>query len=258
MLENIRVVLMETSHSGNIGAVARAMKNMGLSSLYLVSPRCSKDDEVAVSRSSGATELLESAIIVSTLAEAVSDCTYVVGTSTRARRIDWPAETARVCARKILREKSQDLVALVFGREDRGLSNEELQFCHAHVFIPANPEFSSLNLAMAVQVISYEIRVAWLEMSNDCPNNTLPEESAGERVIGAGWDDVPATREETESFFGHLEETITAIGFYDPSNPRQLMARLRRLYLRVGLGKTEINILRGILKSTLKQVEKSV
>ncbi len=243
---------METSHSGNIGAVARAMKNMGLQSLYLVAPRASKVEESAVSRSSGATDILDNAVVVSSLPEALTECTFVVGTSTRARRIDWPAETARQCASKIVYERSDESVAIVFGREDRGLSNDELRYCHAHVFIPANPAFSSLNLAMAVQVISYEIRMAWLEKCEHQPNNNNPHAAPVAQSTPEDWDDELASWRETESFFEHLERAITAIGYYDPANPRQLMPRLRRLYMRVGLGKAEINILRGILKSTLK------
>ncbi|ARU56539.1 rRNA methylase [Oleiphilus messinensis] len=252
MQERIRVVLMETSHPGNIGAVARAMKNMDVSELVLVRPD-SFPDPVADARSSGALDILASARVVEKFEDAVADCSLIVGTSARGRSFPWPVLNPRDCALKVLDSAAADNnVALVFGREDRGLSNEELQRCHYHVHIPANPDYSSLNLAMAVQVILYEIRMnSLLRLENSDASAyispvTGPDNSA--------WDDAPATFDEVEGYFQHLEKTLVAIGFHDPEKPRQLMARLRRIYQRCHLDKTEVNILRGILKATNRMI----
>ena len=162
MLQNIRVVLVNTSHPGNIGGVARAMKNMGLTRLVLVEPRVFPHHE-ADARASGANDLLENAQVVATLEDALVGCNLVLGTSARDRRIPWPLLDPRECGQKVVEEAGQGAeIALVFGREDSGLTNDELQRCHFHVHIPSDPEFSSLNLGAAVQVLSYEIRMAWL------------------------------------------------------------------------------------------------
>ncbi|PIE44311.1 MAG: tRNA (cytosine(32)/uridine(32)-2'-O)-methyltransferase TrmJ [Gammaproteobacteria bacterium] len=258
MYENVRVVLIETSCSGNIGAVARAMKNMGLNNLWLVSPRTDWNNAQAVARSAGSEVILQNARVVDSLSVAIDDCSFVAGTSARSRRIDWPCLTPRACAEKIYAfsagpQPNKEQIALVFGREDRGLSNDELQRCHVHVFIPANPDYSSLNLAMAVQVVSYELRMAYFE------NN--PEVASIGQIPGrdqSDWDDEPATMKEIEMFLTHLEQTMTEIEYYDPDNPRQLMARIRRLYQRCRLGKMEVNILRGILTATQKATRKTV
>jgi tRNA (cytidine32/uridine32-2'-O)-methyltransferase len=159
---NIRIVLVETSHPGNIGAVARAMKNMMLESLYLVRPKQFPDSH-AMARSSGAVDVLDNAVVCDSLAEAIADCHLVIAASARSRYIDWPTTNAPEAAQKLLKSCQQAPVALVFGREDRGLNNEELDHCNFMVQLPANPEFSSLNIAAAVQVFSYEIRKAFLE-----------------------------------------------------------------------------------------------
>ncbi|PID42234.1 MAG: tRNA (cytosine(32)/uridine(32)-2'-O)-methyltransferase TrmJ [Proteobacteria bacterium] len=269
MYQNVRVVLMETSHSGNIGAVARAMKNMGLETLYLVSPRARWDNEEAIGRSAGSGDVLQNTRVVDSLSEAIGECSFVVGASARSRRIDWPCITPRVCAAEVCKRSGKETgeqIALVFGREDRGLSNEELQRCHTHVFIPANPEYTSLNLAMAVQVLSYELRMAYLESRQNREDQQGVEQIPGADTISAGansitensWDDEPATMQETEMFLAHLERTMTAIDYYDPGNPRQLMARIRRLYLRCRLGRMEVNILRGILTATEKAARNTV
>ncbi|HEY6130890.1 MAG TPA: RNA methyltransferase, partial [Halioglobus sp.] len=157
-LDNIRIVLVNTSHAGNIGGVARAMKNMGLTHLYLVAPR-KYPSEDAYYRAASATDILESAVVASTIHDAIDDCQFVVGTSARERRIPWPLLDARQCAERMARSSSQEQVAILFGREDRGLTNEELQLCNLHLNIPTSEAYSSLNLAMAVQIVAYELRM---------------------------------------------------------------------------------------------------
>lgn len=236
--DNIRIVLVNTTHPGNIGGAARAMKNMGLSRLVLVAPRL-YPDERATSRAAGALDVLERAAVVDTLEEAIADCQFVVGTSARERHIPWPVLDGRRCAARVADHSRREQVAILFGREDRGLTNEELQLCNLHLHVPTHPDCSSLNLAMAVQIVSYELRM--LQVSGELPEQ--PEDQ---------WDAPFATRDNMERYYRHLEETLVAIGFLDPAAPRQLMARLRRLYGRVRLDEMELNILRGILTETLK------
>ena len=245
MLQNIRVVLVNTSHPGNIGGVARAMKNMGLTRLVLVEPRVFPHHE-ADARASGANDLLENAQVVATLEDALVGCNLVLGTSARDRRIPWPLLDPRECGTKVVEEAAGGAeIALVFGREDSGLTNEELQRCHYHVHIPSDPEFSSLNLGAAVQVLTYEVRMAWLAQQGQ-PTKMAKLETNGEQAS------LPVTADELELFYGHLESTLVQIGFHDPSNPRHLMSRLRRLYGRSNISKLEMNILRGILTETQK------
>ena len=231
---NIRIVLVNTSHPGNIGGTARAMKNMGLGRLYLVAPQDYPSDK-AVWRSAGATDVLDNAVVVDTLDEAIAGCSLVVGTSARERRIPWPLLDPRQCGESVWAEAGQHEVAIVFGREDRGLTNEELHKCNYHVHIPANPEYSSLNLATAVQVICYEVRMAYLHQAE---GNTLPQHQ---------WDMPPADAGALDSYYQHLEQTLSELGFLDPANPKQTMTRLRRLYNRVRMDQMELNILRGVL-----------
>ena len=224
---SIRIVLVGTTHPGNIGAVARAMKNMGLTDLALVDPRYFPDKE-ATARASGAEDLLERATVVETLGEAIADCVYVAGASARSRAINWPCLDARDCAARLLDESRQGSVAAVFGPEKSGLSNSDLDHCDTLLTIPTNPEFSSLNLAMAVQVVTYEIRAA----------GKAPEYEA----------DAPlATSGDMERFYEHLQRVLTELEFLDPDNPRHLMRRLRRLFIRARPDQNEVNILRGIL-----------
>ena len=227
----IRVVLVGTTHPGNIGAVARAMKNMGLADLVLVDPRYFPHPE-ATARASGADDLLTGARVVDTLAEAVEDCVFVAGASARSRAINWPCLDAKEAAARAISESRRGVAALVFGPEKSGLSNEDLDRCNALLSIPTNPAFSSLNLAMAVQVVSYEIRA---QQSSAPP----PFES----------DVPPATSGATEHFYAGLERLLLEVGFLDPENPRHLMRRLRRLFVRANLDQNEINILNGILTS---------
>ncbi|NIC05769.1 tRNA (cytosine(32)/uridine(32)-2'-O)-methyltransferase TrmJ [Billgrantia bachuensis] len=242
MLDRIRIVLIGTSHPGNIGAVARAMHNMGLADLALVAPRCEPLTSESISRASGADHIVHAARRVETLEEAVADCTLAVGASARSRTLPWPMITPRVLGERLPQELSapEARVALVFGREDSGLSNAELQRCHAHVHIPTNPDFSSLNLAAAVQVLAYECRLAWLAADGGAGEQ---EEETHQPL---------ASHAELENYFSHLERTLIAIGFHDPAMPRQLMARLRRFTLRARPERMELNILRGILSATEK------
>lgn len=230
MKSNIRIVLVNTTHPGNIGAAARAMKTMGLERLYLVQPQGFPCAE-ATARASGADDLLANAVVCQSLEQALAGCRFAVGASARSRRISWPVENPRQCAGRLLRESEQGEVALVFGREHSGLSNEELEKCHYLVHIPSNPDFSSLNLAAAVQVLSYELMMA----------ETGEAVRSGEEAREL----VPA--EEMESFFDHLQQTLVELEFLDAHQPRKLMRRLRRLFNRARLDKTEVNILRGVL-----------
>ncbi len=233
----IRIVLVGTTHPGNIGAVARAMKNMGLEDLVLVAPRYFPHPD-ASARASGADDLLDNARVVKSLADAVEDCIFVAGASARSRSINWPCLDARDAASRAIAESSRGNVALVFGPEKSGLSNEDLDHCQALLSIPTNPDFSSLNLAMAVQVVTYEIRAQQA-------GRPAPFES----------DVPPATSGAMEHFFGELEALLLGTGFLDPENPRHLMRRLRRLFVRAGPDQNEINILNGILTSISRDRE---
>lgn len=238
-LDAVRIILVHTTHAGNIGAVARAMKNMGLTQLCLVAPRQFPAEE-ATWRAVSAADVLESATVAETLEEAIADCQFVVGTSARGRRIPWPTVDPRQCASQIgARLQGGARVAVVFGREDRGLTNEELQACNFHLHIPTHEDYTSLNLAMAVQIVAYELRM--LSLQGDLPDSEY-----------AQWDAPFSTAEDLERFFVHLEETLIQVGFLKPEAPRQLMARLRRLYGRIPLDEMEMNILRGILTETQK------
>ena len=230
---NIRIVLVGTTHPGNIGGVARAMKNMCLSDLVLVAPEAEFPSGQARARASGATDVLANTRVVSTLEEAIADCQLVAGASARLRAIPWPLHDARDSAQMLYEQSELGQVALVFGREHSGLTNEELERCHHLVHIPANPDYSSLNIAAAVQVMTYELHMAHrhaaqekLKVENDYPL---------------------ATAQELEGLYSHFEQALETIGFFNPDNPRQLMPRLRRLFNRARLDKMELNILRGIL-----------
>lgn len=243
-MNNIRIVLVNTSHTGNIGSTARAMKTMGLNDLYLVDPVSAPDGQ-ASALAAGAGDVLANAKTVSTLSEAIADCGLVVGTSARSRTHSWPMLNPRECGRKTVAESANYPVAIVFGRENNGLSNEELQQCQYHVFIPANPEYSSLNLAAAVQTICYEVRMAGLEKSGE-----LSEESAEQ----AASEEYPLT-EDLERFYVHLEKTLSGTGFIIPQHPGQVMMKLRRMFNRARVESQELNILRGILTSIDKSVK---
>lgn len=244
--DNVRIVLVEPSHPGNIGAVARAMKNMGLRHLVLVSPERFPDPE-ATWRAVSAADVLASAAVVDTLDEAIGDCGFVVASSAKERRIPWPVVDSRQAAAEIDAASDRGEVAILFGREDNGLANEELQRCNLHLAIPTSDVYTSLNLAMAVQIVAYELH---MREHLDAPGR---EHASG--PMQHDWDAPPATQEGMERFFAHLEETLGQIGFLNPAAPRQLMPRLRRLYGRLRLDEMELNILRGMLTETQKRIE---
>lgn len=229
LLANIRVVLARTSHPGNIGAAARAMKTMGLSRLVLVDPAVFPNSQ-ADAMASGATDVLARAQVCATLTEALADTTLALGVSARRRDIVAEVLTPPEASMRLLAEAAAAPVALVFGNETSGLSNEELGLCQGLVTIPANPDYSSLNLAAAVQVLSYEIRQAWLGRGS-WPQ---PEMDA-------------ATGDEVEKFYAHLETALAELEFLNPGSPGKLMLKLRRLFSRTRLAREEVNILRGIL-----------
>ena len=258
MFDQVRIVLVNTSHPGNIGGVARAMKNMGLTDLCLVNP-VDFPSTHADARASGAADVLRNARVCNTLDEAIGDVQVVVGASARSRHIPWPLMSPRETAAKTRQSiQAGNKVALVFGREDAGLTNEELQRCTAHVHIPTNPDFSSLNLAAAVQVLAYETRVAFLEVDEAKVDNVPNADKTEKGIVskwGTDWDYELVSREELERFFVHLEQTLVDIDFLDPNNPKQLMARMRRLYQRAVPDQMEVNILRGMLSATQKKIK---
>lgn len=239
MLDQIRIVLVNPSHPGNIGATARAMKNMGLSRLYLVAPEQFPHSDATV-RAAGADDLLAKAVIVEDLGSAIADCQMVFASSARSRSLSWPLCTPKEAAERIAKTQGQS-IAIVFGRESSGLSNEELALCHHHLHIPTKENFSSLNLAAAVQVVTYELYLAqsaetpWVEQS----------------------DSLPANAEQVAGFFAHLETVLINIDFLDPKQPKLLMQRLQRLFNRGGLEEKEIHILRGILSAVERKMRGS-
>lgn len=236
-MQPVRVVLVNTSHPGNIGAAARAMKNMGLEELFLVAPQLFPHAE-ATARASGADDLLVRAVCVDTLEAALPDCSLVVGASARNRTLPVPMLDPRECAELVMQQPEGTRAAVLFGRERTGLTNEELDRCHYLVRIPVNPEYPSLNVAAAVQVIAYELRMA--------AGVPLPRQENRYRF---------ATAEEMELFYQHLEKTLIGVGFLDAGNPRQLMRRLRRLFGRTRPNCNELNILRGILTAVQQRRE---
>ncbi|MGQ0442607.1 MAG: RNA methyltransferase [Methylophilaceae bacterium] len=232
IFNNIRVVLCATSHPGNIGSTARAMKTMGLSQLYLVQPQKFPDAQ-ATALATGAADLLENAIITETLSEALSGCAFAIGLSARKRYLSHETVNVREAAAQANKIATSQPVAFVFGTEMSGLTNTELDCCQLLAMIPANPEYSSLNLASAVQIMCYELRMHVLGGNID-------------RASGAEL----ANNEELERFYVHLEETLLHIGYLNPNAPKKLFERLRRLYSRARLEKEEINLLRGVLTLT--------
>ena len=232
---HIRIVLVGTQHPGNIGSAARALKTMGLSRLVLVAPERFPHIE-AHALAAGADDVLAAAPVMGTLAEAVADCRLVLGCTARSRRVALEEHLPRAAASLVTTLAGEGAeVALVFGRERTGLTNEELQLCHAAIHIPANPEYSSLNLAAAVQVLTYEIRLALLQ----------PEE--GEADTAVPKEDEPATHAQLEGFFTQLADTLDAIDFHKGRAPESAMRKLRRLFLRSTLDVREVRLLRGIL-----------
>ncbi len=236
-MQNTRIVLTHPSHPGNIGATARAMKNMGLSELYLVNPKVFPHHDATV-RASGADDVLRTAVIVDRLEDALHDCQHVFATSARSRRLEWPLCTPREAATNIISNQPEKAV-IVFGRESSGLTNDELSLCHTHIYIPTQEHFSSLNLAAAVQVVVYEL---------------FASQHATEGEVANAKSDL-ATTDEQNGFICHLADTMVQVGFLNPRQPRKLMQRIRRLFARAQLSKTEINILRGFLSAVDKHIK---
>ncbi|MEE9451618.1 MAG: RNA methyltransferase [Gammaproteobacteria bacterium] len=232
----VRVVLINTSHPGNIGSAARALKTMGLSQLYLVSPKYFPHTK-ATELAAGADDILEQATVCNDIKQALHGCRLVIGTSSRPRGIPTSLITPRECGEKITSEMQSGEVAILFGNEQSGLSNEELQYCHYHTIIPSNTNYCSLNLAAAVQILCYEIRMASLDSTP---------------LVQKFYDDL-ANSDEVESFFKHLETLLIEIDFLRPTNPKRLLSRLKRLFNRIRLEKMEVNLLHGILTAIQKQ-----
>ncbi len=238
-VRNLRIVLVGTQHPGNIGSAARAMKTMGLSSLVLVAPEKAPDRDTHA-MAAGADDLVETAPIFATLAEAVADCRWVLGCTARSRRIQLEPLNPRDAARRATAAAVGGPVALVFGRERSGLDNVEMALCNAAVHIPSDPEFSSLNLAAAVQVLSYELRCAMLE--------GLPAAAIGDPAPRTPPADAQtATHAQLEGLFEHLAATLEAIDFHKGRAPESALRKLRRLYLRANLDAAEVRLLHGIL-----------
>lgn len=238
MFADIHVVLSHTSHPGNIGAAARAMKTMALSSLCLVNPQHFPHAD-ATARASGADDILAQARVFDDIDAALADCQLVIGASARTRSIPCPVISPAECARQACAAARTGRVSILFGCEQSGLSNAEIDRCHKLVQIPGNPDYSSLNLAAAVQIICYELYVA---------------ASAGDDAVDAP-EHTMVTADEMERFYRHLEQTLVELDFLDPANPRQLMRRLRRLFNRAQLDENEVNILRGMLSAAQDAVK---
>ena len=239
LLNSVKVVLVGTTHPGNIGATARAIKNMGILNLALVQPKEFPSD-VATFRSKAAKNILENAEVYESLKDAVSECELVVGTSARDRTIPWPVLNPREAAAEMHKSSLNGDVAIVFGREDRGLTNDELGLCNFHVHIPSDPEYSSLNLSQAVQILAYEIRLAYLE------ENERNEDY---------WDVDLANNEQTERLINHMDEIMQEVDFYDTENPRKLLVRVRRFFKRSKIDVMEANIFRGFFATIQKKLK---
>ena len=273
LLSKVRIVLVNTSDCRNIGSTARAMKTMGLSNLVLVDP-IEMPNGQAQALAAGATDILASAKVVSTLSEAIEECGLVVGTSARSRTLPWPMLEPRGCGEKMIIEANEYPVALVFGRESSGLTNDELQLCHFHVQIPANPDYSSLNLAMAVQTLSYEVRTSYLLSLDDAGqeystgNGTyIGKKNNGKKDI-EGINSGPITEakeneqalypvtKDTERFYQHFEDALKATGFIGDKHPGLVMTKLRRLFNRARPDIKEVKMMRGILASIERATKK--
>jgi TrmH family RNA methyltransferase len=273
-LEQIRIVMVNTSDSGNLGSAARAMKTMGFRDLCLVAPLDPPTTAKAVSRASGAADVLYHARVVDTLEDAIADCQLVVGASARLRTIPWPLLSPVSLGRLVGECPGDTRVAILFGREDSGLTNEELQRCHFHVAIPGNAEYSVLNVSQAIQVICYQLRQSLIEEPDlflgQWGTATTPEldkgggaeanrEACSDTLARAmrDWDSPLATHADMERFHRHFEEVMLELDFLDPNNPRQLLTRVRRLFNRACLDHREVNVLRGILTAMQKRLRGS-
>lgn len=245
---NICIVMIQTSHPGNIGSAARAMKTMGIDDLRLVQPNRFHSPETRA-LASGADSILDKAQHCETLAEAIADCHIVIGTSARVdRTLQWPRMDARECGHFVAERTTQQKIAIVFGRERSGMTNEELEHCHTLVHIPMAFDFFSLNIAAAIQIICYECSTAISEQAqtseangSDAHDKTVSDE----QTLG----EAPATQDAMEGFYTHLEQSLIDVDYLDPENPRLLMRRLRRLFSRTTPTQSEVNILRGMLSA---------
>ena len=246
ILDNVRIVLVATTHPGNIGAAARAMKTMGIKRMDLVTPKTFPCAE-ATALAAGADDVLSDARVHGDLQSAIRGCRYVLGTSARTRNITWPVFGPEQAARQVLNMvgSSGADAAVIFGRESAGLSNEELEACNAVIEIPANPVFSSLNLAAAVQLVCYELRKAAMV---DAVTDNVDMEAESDVPP-------PVSAEQMDLFYQHLQQYLTDIDFYDPDKPRLLMRRLKRLFNRSRIDQNEYNILRGILTAGQKAIK---
>jgi len=238
--DSIRIVLVATSHPGNIGSTARAMKAMGFSRLYLVTPKIFPDLK-AKEMAAGADDILANCVITQTLDDALKGCQLAIATSARPRDLALPGLSTREFAEHVVSQTDTTEVAIVFGREHAGLTNDELLKCHYHVNIPANPEFSSLNLAQAVQIMTYELRMHLLSPVAEVARHT-------EEI---------ATVDQIEQFYEHLTDVMKLIQFLKPENTRRLQQRIRRLFNRARMEHTEVNILRGILSHVQNALQRS-
>ena len=244
-LSHVRIVMVNTTLPANIGSALRAMKTMGLCKLVLVSPKTYPHPDIDA-LAAGATDLIEQIEIVETLEDAIKDCHIVFGTSARSRTIPWPLLDARPAAQKSMKAvlQEQQEIAVIFGREDRGLTNEELALANFHVTIPVNTEYGVLNVAQAIQIICYEMRMAATELMehqvDDKATMKVTEDDAME------WDEPLVTHEQMEQFYPHIQKMLEEIEFLDPKNPRLLPLRLRRLFGRIQLDRMEYHLLRGI------------
>ena len=244
-LSHVRIVMVNTTLPANIGSALRAMKPMGLSKLVLVAPKTYPHPDIDA-LAAGATDLIEQIEIVETLADAIKDCHLVFGTSARSRTIPWPLLDARPAAEKSISAvvNDQQDVAVVFGREDRGLTNEELAMANYHVTIPVNTDYGVLNVAQAIQVICYEMRMATLAAVESGKDETATMPVTDTKSMQ--WDEPLVTHEQMEQFYPHIEKMLAEIEFLDPKNPRLLPLRLRRLFGRIQLDRMEYHLLRGI------------
>ena len=244
-LSHVRIVMVNTTLPANIGSALRAMKTMGLSKLVLVAPKTYPHPDITA-LAAGAQDLIEQIQLVETLEEAIQDCHLVFGTSARSRTIPWPLLDARPAAQTSIQAvaRKQQEVAVIFGREDRGLTNEELALANYHVTIPVNTDYGVLNVAQAIQVICYEMRMAALELTEDQQSETAQMPVAGTEMMD--WDEPLVTHEQMQQFYPHLEKMLEEIEFLDPNNKRLLPLRLRRLFGRIQLDRMEYHLLRGI------------
>ena len=244
-LSHVRIVMVNTTLPANIGSALRAMKTMGLSKLVLVAPKTYPHPDIDA-LAAGATDLIEQIEIVETLEDAIKDCHLVFGTSARSRTIPWPLLDARPAAEKSMRAviHDQQEIAIVFGREDRGLTNDELALANYHVTIPVNSDYGVLNVAQAIQVICYEMRMVTLAFADKQHDDQAVMHVTDSEDMH--WDEPLVTHEQMEQFYPHIEKMLAEIEFMDPKNPRLLPLRLRRLFGRIQLDKMEYHLLRGI------------